>query len=113
MGSNGGSPSDRPQDDNAMAIDDSKSASKTNGADGNDGEKEENKQDLKSIEDEFTQLKEKFFSDKIAAVKAEIEQIELGTLLITWITFSSFLVPISIFSGQSATPRGATKDCNG
>lgn len=81
MGSNGASPSDRPQDDNAMAIDDSKSTSKANGTDGNEGDKEENKQDLKSIEDEFTQLKEKFFSDKIAAVKAEIEQIELGTFL--------------------------------
>jgi hypothetical protein len=79
LAANGGTSADRPSDDNAMAVDDSKAPSKPNGPGGPDSDKQEDKQDLKSIEDEFTQLKEKFFSDKIAAVKAEIEQIELGT----------------------------------
>lgn len=97
LAANGGTSADRPSDDNAMAVDDSKAPSKPNGPGGPDSDKQEDKQDLKSIEDEFTQLKEKFFSDKIAAVKAEIEQIELGTFLQPSPIHSSFLVPIFIF----------------
>jgi len=83
-----------------MAVDDTKFSSKPNGTEGSDGDKEEGKQDLKSIEDEFTQLKEKFFSDKIAAVKAEIEQIELGTSLSHCDIQVASRSPISIFTGQ-------------
>jgi len=83
-----------------MAVDESKTSSKPNGAEGSDGDKEEGKQDLKSIEDEFTQLKEKFFSDKIAAVKAEIEQIEIGTQSPFNLSSTS---PNPFFSAQSST----------
>lgn len=83
LGSNGGAGSDATQDNNAMAVDNAKTSSKANGADGSQGDKEEDKQDLKSIEDEFTQLKEKYFSDKLAAVKTEIEQLEQGTFLLS------------------------------
>jgi hypothetical protein len=79
LAGNGTATSDRAEDGNAMATDDPKPTSKANGSDTTTGDKDEEKQDLKSIEDEFTQLKEKFFSDKIAAVKAEIEQVEAGT----------------------------------
>lgn len=36
------------------------------------------KQDLEKIEQEFTQLKEKFFADKIELVKEEIERLTSG-----------------------------------
>ena len=78
LAANGTGTSERVEGDNAMATDEPKPSTKPNGSDGATGDKEEEKQDMKSIEDEFTQLKEKFFSDKIAAVKAEIEQVEAG-----------------------------------
>ena len=90
---NGGSKTERAEGDTAMAVDDAKSGSKANGAEGAEGETGEGKQDLKKIEDEFTQLKEKFFAEKLAAIKVEIEQIELGTfrpLLSSSPSFSSF-----------------------
>lgn len=81
---NGGSKTERAEGDSAMAVDDAKAtATKANGAEGAEGETVEGKQDLKRIEDEFTQLKEKFFAEKLAGIKTEIEQIELGTASLT------------------------------
>lgn len=90
---NGGSKTERADGDSAMAVDDAKSGSKPNGAEAGEGESAEGKQDLKKIEDEFTQLKEKFFAEKLAAIKAEIEQIELGTSpLLTLFFLNSFFL---------------------
>lgn len=36
--------------------------------------------DLEKIEQEFTQLKEKFFADKIESVKEEIDRLNSGKL---------------------------------
>lgn len=79
--SNGGAKTERAEADGAMDVDEGKSSAKPNGSEAAEGEGPEGKQDLKKIEDEFTQLKEKFFAEKLANIKAEIEQIELGTSL--------------------------------
>lgn len=45
-----------------------------------DEEKERRKQEeIRNIEQEFSQLKEKFFAEKIAALKKEIDQLTQGT----------------------------------
>lgn len=57
-----------------------------------EGEEKKNLGNMEKIEKEFADLKEKFFNDKIEALKKEYEMIKNGNLL-----FIFFLIKIFFF----------------
>jgi hypothetical protein len=80
------------------------------GSEDNDGgKKKEALGNMEKIEKEFTDLKEKFFKDKIGQLKKEVDAIKNGMLLYytnstchTHITFNHY--HFAIFCGLSVKP---------